>query len=93
MTTVGRVYVAVAENTWKAALRKLEPDRDASPPRTILAAGLTYTLMKGIQPLRRGVGLDRGRVKGADHVVDGRLAPDSLKQTWPMTKFNCCPEK
>lgn len=54
-------------------MREVEPDRDAALSRTVLAAGLTYTLMKGVQPLRSGAGLDRGWVKGTDDFVDGRL--------------------
>ena len=73
MTTVGYVRVAASGNMWEAVLRKVEPDRDAAPARTVLEAGLTYTLVKGPDRYVVGAGFDRNWVAGAGDSLEGRV--------------------
>jgi hypothetical protein len=73
MTTVGYVRATGAGNSWDAVLRRVEPDRDATPSRTVHEAGFTYTLVDGPSRYVLGVGLDHESVSGEEDTVKGRL--------------------
>jgi len=74
MTTVGYVHVAARGDLWEGVVRKASPDRNATPSRSVLQAGITYTLIDGPSRYVAGVGLDHVQVDGSEDSIEGRLS-------------------